>query len=81
MTREEALERISRPEMSEEFLIKEFEYVADKLDLTIPITRIFDGKNKSFRDYNSKIKLINFGAMVMQNFVWKQDYLDNGNYY
>ena len=67
MTREEALERISRPEMSEEFLIKEFEYVADKLDLTkSQLQEIFDGKNKSFRDYNSKIKLINFGAMVMQ---------------
>ena len=82
MTREEALERISRPEMSEEFLIKEFEYVADKLDLTkSQLQEIFDGKNKSFRDYNSKIKLINFGAMVMQKLRLKQDYLDNGNYY
>lgn len=67
MTREEALERISRPEMSEEFLMKEFEYVADKLDLTkTELQEIFGGENRSFRDYKSKIKLINFGAMVMQ---------------
>ncbi|MEI8129856.1 MAG: N-acetyl sugar amidotransferase, partial [bacterium] len=35
MTREEALARISRPELEEKFLEKEFEYVAHKLDLTI----------------------------------------------
>jgi len=67
MTREEALERISKPEMSEEFLMKEFEYVADKLGLTkMQLQEIFEGENKSFRDYKSKIKLINFGAKVMQ---------------
>ncbi len=67
MTRQEALERISKPEMSEDFLKKEFEYVADKLDLTkTELQEIFEGENKTFRDYNSKIKLINFGAMVMQ---------------
>ena len=67
MTREEALERISKPEMSEEFLMKEFEYVGDKLGLTkMQLQEIFEGENKSFRDYKSKIKLINFGAKVMQ---------------
>ena len=34
MTRDEALERISKPELSEEFLQKEFDYVADKLDMS-----------------------------------------------
>jgi N-acetyl sugar amidotransferase len=67
MTRDEALERISKPELSEEFLQKEFDYVADKLDLTrAELQEIFDGKNKSFRDYKSKIKLIGLGAKVMQ---------------
>lgn len=67
MTREEALDRISRPELSEEFLEKEFEYVADKLDLTVKELRdIFEGENKTFHDYKSKIKLIGFGAMMMQ---------------
>jgi hypothetical protein len=67
MTREEALERISKPELSEEFLQKEFDYVADKLDLSrSELQEIFDGENKTFRDYNNKIKLIGFGAQMMQ---------------
>jgi N-acetyl sugar amidotransferase len=66
MTREEALERISKPELSEDFLQKEFDYVADKLDMTRQeLQSIFDGKNKTFHDYRSKIKLIGFGAKVM----------------
>ena len=66
MTREEALERISKPELSEEFLQKEFDYVADKLDLTRPeLQAIFDGENKTFRNYKTKIKLIGLGARVM----------------
>lgn len=67
MTREEALERVSKPEMSEEFLNKEFEYVADKLDITKEeLQKIFEGENRTYRDYKSKIKFINFGAQVMQ---------------
>ena len=67
MTREEALERISKPELTEEFLQKEFDYVADKLDLTrIQLQEIFDGQNKTFHDYRSKIKLIKLGSLVMQ---------------
>lgn len=66
MTRDEALERISKPELSEEFLKKEFEYVADKLDLSCAeLQHIFEGKNKTFNHYKSKIKLINFGAKVI----------------
>lgn len=67
MTREEALDRISRPELSEDFLQKEFEYVADKLGITKEeLQVIFDGENKSFRDYRSKIKFIKLGATIMQ---------------
>ncbi len=66
MTREEALERVSKPELSDEFLKKEFEYVAHKLDLTVEeLQEIFEGENKTFHDYKSKIKLIGFGAKVM----------------
>ena len=67
MTREDALERVSKPELSEEFLNKEFEYVADKLDLTKDeLQVIFEGENKTFRDYKSKINFIMFGSKVMQ---------------
>ena len=66
MTRDEALERISKPELSEEFLIKEFEYVANKLDLSNDeLQKIFEGENKTFNDYRSKIKLIGFGAKMI----------------
>lgn len=67
MTRDEALERISKPELSEVFLQKEFDYVADKLDLTrAELQEIFDGENKTFHDYKSKIKLIRYGAQMIQ---------------
>ena len=66
MTREQALERVSKPELSEDFLQKEFEYVAHKLDLTVgELQKIFEGENKTFRDYKSKIKLIGFGAKAV----------------
>jgi len=67
MTREEALARISKPELSEENLRKEFEYVANKLDLTVEeLQKIYEGENKTFHDYKNKIKLIGFGAKVMR---------------
>jgi N-acetyl sugar amidotransferase len=67
MTRDEALLRIAKPELPEDFLEKEFDYVADKLDLTRDeLHEIFVGENKTFHHYNSKIKLIGFGAVLMQ---------------
>ena len=66
MTREEALERISKPEMDDQFLRQEFEYVANKLDLTVAqLQEIFEGKNKTFRDYKNKQKIISLGGKVM----------------
>jgi hypothetical protein len=67
MTREAALNRILKPEMSEEFLSQEFEYVANKLDLTIDsLKQIFSGENKTFNDYKNKKRIINSGAKVMK---------------
>ncbi|MCT7601872.1 N-acetyl sugar amidotransferase [Aliarcobacter butzleri] len=67
MTREEALKRISSPEMSEDFLDKEFQYVANKLDITKEdLTEIFNGKNKTYNDYKNKRFLIGIGANIMR---------------
>lgn len=67
MTRKEALERISRPEMDEQFLAHEFEYVASKLDLGVDELRaIFEAPNKTFHDYRNKLWMIMLGANVMQ---------------
>lgn len=67
MTRDEALERISKPELDEHFLAQEFRYVANKLDLTEQELReIFEGENKTYRNYKNKKFLIGLGASVMQ---------------
>ncbi|MDC0309228.1 N-acetyl sugar amidotransferase [bacterium] len=66
MTREEALERITKPELDEHFLRCEFEYVAHKLDLTVDELRaIFLGENRSSYDYKSKRALIEIASKVM----------------
>ncbi len=67
MTREDALDRISRPEMDEHFLEQEFEYVAHKLDLTVSeLQELFDMPKKTYRDYKNKRMLIGLGANVLR---------------
>lgn len=67
MTRDEALKRISKPEMDEHFLKQEFEYVASKLGLTVTeLQEIFDGENKTSADYKNKRALIGIGATSMK---------------
>ncbi|TDO77445.1 N-acetyl sugar amidotransferase [Flavobacterium chryseum] len=66
LERSEALERIKQPVMSEQFMRQEFEYIANKLGLTVlELQAIFEGENKTFKDYKSKYGLINLGAKVM----------------
>ncbi len=63
MTRSEAIDRISRPEMSEHFLDQEFEFVADKLDLTVlELRELFNGENKTYREYKNRRWAIGLGA-------------------
>lgn len=67
MSRKEALERIAKPEMSEQYLRQEFEYVANKLDLTVEeLQTIFEGENKTYRDYKNKSFILNIGKNVMR---------------
>jgi N-acetyl sugar amidotransferase len=67
MTREQALERIAKPEMDEHFLKQEFEYVAHKLDLTVDeLQAIFDSPKKTFRSYKNKRDLIGLGSNLMR---------------
>lgn len=66
MTRDEALKRISKPEMDEHFLNQEFEYVANKLGISEKeLQQIFDSENKTYRDYKNKRFLIGLGAKAM----------------
>jgi N-acetyl sugar amidotransferase len=67
MLREEALKRIAKPEMEEHFLEQEFEYVANKLDLTVnELQAMFECPKKTFRDYKNKRDFISFGANLMR---------------
>lgn len=66
MTRQEALDRIAKPELDEHFLHQEFEYVAHKLDLSVQeLQVIFDGENKTYKDYKNKKFLIGIGSKSM----------------
>jgi len=67
MDRSEAIERISKPEMSEHFLNQEFEYVANKLNLTIKeLEEIFLSPLKTYKDYKNKRWLIGLGTQVLR---------------
>lgn len=66
MTREEALDRISRPELDEQTLKNEFEYVAHKLDFTVEeLKQLFEGENKSYKDYRNKRYIISLGSKIL----------------
>ena len=65
MTRDEALERLSKPELDEETMAREFEYVATKLGWTVAeFEEIFRGQNKTFRDYKNNNFILNAGAKI-----------------
>lgn len=67
MSREDALARISSPELDELTLSQEFEYVAHKLDLTVDeLNDIFNLPKKTYADYKNKKKLIDLGAKVLR---------------
>lgn len=67
MSRDEAIKRISKPEMSEQFLLQEFEFVAHKLDLSIDEFRsFFNLPKKYYHNYKNKRWLIGLGANVLR---------------
>lgn len=66
MCREEALERISKPEMSEKFHKQEFEYIAHKLDLnTEELKNLFNLPKKYYHNYKNKKWIISQGANIL----------------
>ena len=67
MTREKALKRLKTPEMDEHFLKQEFEYVANKLDLSAgELQKIFSSENKTYRDYKNKRWMVGLGAQILR---------------
>ncbi len=67
MSRDAAMERLSRPEMDAHFLEQEFEYIANKLGLSVDeLEAIFEGENKTYHAYKNKRWAIGQGASVMR---------------
>jgi hypothetical protein len=65
LPREEALEIISKPQLDEQTMMADFEYVATKLGWTVAeFQEIFSGENKTFRDYKNNLFLIMLGAKI-----------------
>ncbi len=69
MTREDALEKLKTPALDDGTVRQEFEYVANKLEIsTSELQGYFDAPNKTFRDYKSQEALYMIGAKVMKAF-------------
>jgi N-acetyl sugar amidotransferase len=67
MTREEALEKLSRPAYDEATIAQDFEYIATKLGISVEeLKGYLDAPNKTHRDYKSREWMFNAGAKVMK---------------
>lgn len=67
MTRDEALERISRSEMGDHFLMNEFDYVADKLSLSRSELQGFQNLPlNTFNSFRNKRSLITLGVKIFK---------------
>ncbi len=76
MSRDEALNRILKPEMTEHFLQQELSYVASKLDISVDqLQNLFKAPKKTYRDFRNKRDIIKLGAKVLSFFGEERRYL------
>ena len=69
MTREEALEKLSSPAHDANFLDDDFQFIANKLDISVDeLKGYFTAPNKTYRDYRNQDFLYRFGAKVLRAF-------------
>ncbi|RMA79536.1 N-acetyl sugar amidotransferase [Umboniibacter marinipuniceus] len=67
MTRDEALEQLNQPAMTDDQVRQEFEYIANKLGITTKeLQGYLDAPNKSYKDYKSMQNIYDVGAKVMR---------------
>jgi N-acetyl sugar amidotransferase len=67
MTRDEALVKLKIPALDEATVRQEFEYVANKLEIsTDELQGYLEAPNKTFRDYKSQEAIYMLGAKVMK---------------
>lgn len=75
MSRNDALQRTIKPEMSELFLKQEFEYIAHKLDLTTSeLYKLFNLPIKYFYHYKNKKWFIKLGTNILRTFGFEKRY-------
>ena len=68
MSRDEALRKLSTPPYTEE-IDDDFEYIANKLEISVDDLKLFlTQNNKTFRDYESNYRLINFFTKLLRLF-------------
>jgi N-acetyl sugar amidotransferase len=67
MTRDEALEKLTRPPYDEDTIAQDFEYVATKLGISVDeLQGYMDGPNKSYKDYKSQESIYAAGSRLMR---------------
>lgn len=67
MTREEALEKLKTPAISDEDAKHDFEYIATKLDISVEeLQEYFEQPNKTYKDYKNQQSLFDLGAKVLK---------------
>ena len=67
MTREEALDRLSKPAYDEDMIEHDFEYVATKLGITVDeLQSYMELPKKTYKDYKSQQLIYDVGAKVLK---------------
>ena len=67
MTREEALDKLSKPAYDEDMIAHDFEYIATKLGVTVKeLQNYMELPKKTYKDYKSQQSIYNIGAKVLK---------------
>lgn len=67
MTREEALQKIAVSPYDDHAAEQDMEFVAKKLEISLEeLKELMHGKNKSYRDYKSRMPLINLATQILR---------------
>lgn len=67
MTRDDALEKLSKPAYVLEEVDQDFEYIATKLGLSVAELRaLHEGPNKTYKDYRNAMTFIDLGTRVLR---------------
>ncbi|MDF1645933.1 MAG: N-acetyl sugar amidotransferase [Legionellaceae bacterium] len=67
MTRDDALEALSKPAMSDDEIRDDFEYIAKKLSISVDELQAYlDAPNKTYKDYRNQERMFMVGAKIMQ---------------